>query len=146
MRMLRRISLGFVLTIGIASAALAQKVTTDYDKGTDFAQYKTFMWIKEPKTTNPLMRQRVIDDINAELTAKGLQLVTSGPVCLKRLDVGPVVGELALETGERVLPRRDLRLELLELARSRRTCLSSWLRATCSSFWLLLRLRLSLWL
>jgi hypothetical protein len=52
-------------------------VKTDYTKGTDFSQYKTFMWIKEVKTTNPLMKQRVIDDINAALTAKGLQLVTS---------------------------------------------------------------------
>jgi hypothetical protein len=60
------------------SAAFAQNVKTDYDKGTDFAQYKTFMWIKEPQTTNPLTRQRVIEDVNGALTAKGLQLVTSG--------------------------------------------------------------------
>lgn len=72
-----RILLGFALAIVIASTAFAQKVTTDYDKGANFAQYKTFMWIKEPTTTNPLVRQRVIDDINAALEAKGLQLVTS---------------------------------------------------------------------
>ena len=40
-------------------------------------RYKTFMWIKEPKTTNPLMRQRIIDDVNAALAAKGLTLVTA---------------------------------------------------------------------
>jgi hypothetical protein len=73
-----RISLGLALMMVIAPAAFAQNVKTDYDKGTDFAQYKTFMWIKEPQTTNPLMRQRVIDDLNAALTAKGLKLVTSG--------------------------------------------------------------------
>ena len=72
-----RISLGFVLTMVIASATFAQNVTTDYHKGTNFARYKTFMWIKEPKTTNPLMKQRVIDDVNSALSAKGLQLVTS---------------------------------------------------------------------
>ena len=38
---------------------------------------KTFMWIKEPKTSDPLLRQRVIDDVNAALASKGLQLVTS---------------------------------------------------------------------
>jgi hypothetical protein len=64
--------------MAIAPAAFAQNVKTDYNKGTDFAQYKTFMWIKEPQTTNPLMRQRVIDDVNAALTGKGLKLVTSG--------------------------------------------------------------------
>ena len=41
------------------------------------ASTKTFMWIKEPKTTNPLMRQRIVDDVNSALTAKGLKLVTS---------------------------------------------------------------------
>ena len=59
-----------------ATAAFAQKVSTDYNRSADFAQYKTFMWIKEPKTTDPLMRQRVIDDVNAALAAKGLRLVT----------------------------------------------------------------------
>ena len=35
------------------------------------------MWIKEPKTTDPLKRQRVIDDVNTALAAKGLKMVTS---------------------------------------------------------------------
>jgi hypothetical protein len=72
-----RIALGFALMMGMANAALAQKVTTDYNKGTDFAQYKTFMWIKEPNTPDTLVRQRVVEDINAALASKGLQLVTS---------------------------------------------------------------------
>ena len=35
------------------------------------------MWIKEPKTTDPLMRQRIIEDVNSALTAKGLHVVTA---------------------------------------------------------------------
>jgi len=73
-----RISLGLALMMMVANITFAQKVTTDYNKSADFAPYKTFMWIKEPKTTNPLLRQRVIDDVNAALAAKGLTLVTSG--------------------------------------------------------------------
>jgi hypothetical protein len=69
-----------VLTFGAvmvtATLALAQKVTTDYDKGADFTAYKTFAWIKEPKTTDPLMRQRIIEEVNGALAAKGLQLTT----------------------------------------------------------------------
>ena len=72
-----RITLGFAMAMMIASVTFAQKVTTDYKKGADFGQYKTFMWIKEPKTTDPLTRQRVIDDVNSALAAKGLKLVTS---------------------------------------------------------------------
>ena len=92
-----RISLGLVLmmTMVIASAAFAQKVTTDYNKSATFAKYKTFMWIKEPKTSNPLTRQRVIDDVNAALQARGLQLVTSNA------DLG--VAAHAATTQERTL-------------------------------------------
>jgi hypothetical protein len=73
-----RIALGFALAMVIANTTFAQKVTTDFNKDADFTQYKTYMWIKEPKTTDPLMQQRVVDDINAALAAKGLKLVTSG--------------------------------------------------------------------
>jgi hypothetical protein len=71
-----RFFLGLALMLAISTTAFAQNVKTDYDKGIDFAHYKTFTWIKEPQTTNPLTKQRVIDDVNAALTAKGLQLVT----------------------------------------------------------------------
>jgi Domain of unknown function (DUF4136) len=33
------------------------------------------MWIKQPKLSNLLMAQRVMDDVNSQLTAKGWQLV-----------------------------------------------------------------------
>ena len=83
MTRIARLSLGMALIMVIGTAAFAQNVKTDYAKGTDFAQYKTFMWIKEPQTTNPLTKQRVIDDVNAALTARGLQLVTSNAdLCL----------------------------------------------------------------
>jgi hypothetical protein len=72
-----RIGLGFGIAMLVANAALAQKVTTDYTKGTDFSRYKTFAWIKEPSATNPLTNQRIIDDVNAALTSKGLKLVTA---------------------------------------------------------------------
>ena len=71
-----RISLGVALMMVIANATFAQDVKTDYNKDVNFGAYKTFMWIKEPKTTNPLMKERVVSDINAALVARGLQLVT----------------------------------------------------------------------
>lgn len=74
---LLRVGAGFGAAMLLASGALAQKVTTDYQKDADFSRYKTFMWIMEPKTRNPLTRQRVIDDVNAALSGKGLTLVTS---------------------------------------------------------------------
>jgi len=56
----------------------AQKVTTDFDHSVNFSQYKTFMWLREPRMSDPLMKRRVIDAINKQLTAKGWQLVTEG--------------------------------------------------------------------
>jgi Domain of unknown function (DUF4136) len=71
-----RIALAGGLVLLTATLAFAQKVTTDYNKGADFSTYRTFMWIKEPKTSNPLIRQRIIDSVNAALTAKGMRLTT----------------------------------------------------------------------
>ena len=74
---LSRVSVGFGLAMLLASGAFAQKVSTDYAKDANFATYKTFMWLKDPNATDPLMKQRIIDDVNAALTAKGLKLVTA---------------------------------------------------------------------
>jgi hypothetical protein len=74
---LSRVGAGFAVAMLVASAAFAQKVTTDYTRGVDFGQYRTFMWIKEPQPSSPLVRQRIIDDVNRALAAKGMTLVTS---------------------------------------------------------------------
>jgi len=62
----------------VASLAIAQDIKTDHNHSVDFAKYKTFTWIKEPKTGNPLMKERIVDAVNRELQAKGLRLVASG--------------------------------------------------------------------
>src|SRR3954454_4535960 len=74
---LSRISAGLGMAMLLPNVALAQKGTTDYSKSADFSQYKTFMWIKEPRATNPLTSQRIVEDVNAALTSKGLTLVTA---------------------------------------------------------------------
>ena len=86
-----RIGLVFGLTTLVASGALAQKVTTDYARDVDFGRYKTFMWIKEPKVGDPLLKQRIVDDINQQLAARGYRLVTEGA------DLG-VTAHLATQT------------------------------------------------
>lgn len=74
---LSRISLSLALVMLVANTAAAQKVTIDYSKDANFSRYKTFSWIKEPQAADPLMRQRITDDINAALADRGLTLVTS---------------------------------------------------------------------
>ena len=65
------------LTLGLASAAFAQHVKTDFDHSTNFGQYKTFSWEKV-QTKNPLLVDRIKDAVNRTLTAKGLTEVPSG--------------------------------------------------------------------
>src|SRR5437764_14263942 len=59
--------------------ALAQKTNTDWDRGTDFSQFHTYAWQKSPHPARGLWDQRVIDNINKQLQAKGLQEVQSNP-------------------------------------------------------------------
>src|SRR5437660_11717375 len=60
-----------------ATASLAQQVKTDYDRGVDFSQYKTYSWEKV-QSQDPLWDGRIKEAVNAALTAKGLTPVESG--------------------------------------------------------------------
>ena len=75
---LTRITLGLAMATLVATSALAQKITTESAPKASFASYKTFMWIKEPKVSDPLLKQRIIDDVTAQLRAKGWQPVSQG--------------------------------------------------------------------
>ena len=45
-----QLSLVFALMMMIYNSTFAQRVTTDFDRSTDFTQFTTFMWMKEPST------------------------------------------------------------------------------------------------
>ncbi len=72
-----QLALVFALMMMTDNPTFAQRVKTDFDRNTDFTQFTTFMWIKEPSTTNPLTRHRIVDCINRALAVRGLTLVTS---------------------------------------------------------------------
>ena len=79
MKIVSRVLTGLALFAFVAlsaEVASAQKVTTDYDHKADFTGYKTYMWAGKPKLANPLMDDRVMEDVNNQLTAKGWKLVT----------------------------------------------------------------------
>jgi Domain of unknown function (DUF4136) len=68
--------LGSVLLLAIV--AWADKIRTDYDHSVNFAKYKTFMWIHQGEIDQPFMRERIMNSVNAELTARGLRMVSDG--------------------------------------------------------------------
>ena len=65
--------------------AWAQKVTIEFDQAIDFSKYKTFairdgqLNSRNPALNSPLVKKQIEADIQHDLTAKGLTLVTSGP-------------------------------------------------------------------
>jgi hypothetical protein len=63
--------------IVLVSVAMAQKVNTDWQHGTDFSKFKTYAWGESPHPIqDSIWNQRIIGDIDAQLAAKGMQKVT----------------------------------------------------------------------
>src|SRR5574341_1170619 len=76
---LSRIVMSFCFLLLAGGSALAQEVRVDFDKGADFSKYKTFAWAKGAPAGNPLVHQRIVAGIEAQLMAKGLRKVESNP-------------------------------------------------------------------
>ena len=60
-----------------AGKSSAQQVKTDYDRGANFGQYKTYSWA-QVKTKEALDVDRIKTAVNAALAAKGWTRVDSG--------------------------------------------------------------------
>jgi Domain of unknown function (DUF4136) len=73
----RRILSLMVIALVCATASLAQRIKTDYDRSTDFNQYKTFSW-ERVQTQDPLWVDRIKAAVNSTLAAKGWTQVESG--------------------------------------------------------------------
>ena len=69
-------------TLGMALAsatASAQKVTYDYDKGTDFTKIRTYAWTHtQEELRDELNHKRIVAAVDSQLTAKGLTRVQEG--------------------------------------------------------------------
>ncbi len=66
-----------VVVLLTATASFGQQVKTDYDRNTDFSQYKTYSWEKV-QTQDQLWVDRIEGAVNAALAAKGWTRVPSG--------------------------------------------------------------------
>ena len=60
-----------------STASFAQQVKTDYDRGVNFSQYKTYSWGKI-HTEDPLWVGRIKDAVDSALASKGWTQVQSG--------------------------------------------------------------------
>ena len=77
---MKNYTLVIALVAGLApAAAMAQKITTDWDHNANFSSYETYMWREGTPLSNPLVQQRVNSAIESELSAKGIRQVESNP-------------------------------------------------------------------
>ena len=73
-----------ILGLLAAQGARAQKITMEFDQTIDFSRYKTFairdgqLSSGNPALNSPLVKKQIEADIQNDLTAKGLTMVTSG--------------------------------------------------------------------
>ena len=67
------------LTLALAACATTPVVYTDFDPAAQFGNYRTYSWSEEkgPQAT-PLMQQRIVNAIDAQLSTKGWSRVASG--------------------------------------------------------------------
>ena len=72
-----RILTFFGTALLFAAASFGGQVQTDYDRSTDFSQYKTYSWTKV-QTKDALWVDRIKAAVNSALAAKGWTEVKSG--------------------------------------------------------------------
>ena len=73
----KRTSITLIAIAMISTTAFAQQVKTDFDRGADFAHYKTYSWEKV-QTQDQLLVSRIKQAVDTALAAKGWTLRESG--------------------------------------------------------------------
>ena len=68
-----------VLSCLACVTAVAQKTNIDWDRQENFSQFHTYAWEQSPHPAHGLWHQRIIDAVDQQLQAKGLQKVDSNP-------------------------------------------------------------------
>jgi hypothetical protein len=59
----------------VSCGTIVADVNVDWDRQADFSHFKTYAWGKGTPAKNPLMAQRIVEAIDQNLAAKGLQKV-----------------------------------------------------------------------
>ena len=69
---------GIAILMLCVTSLFAATVTVDFDKKADFSKYKSYSWAKKPSIGNPLAEERIIEILDKELQARGMQKVDEG--------------------------------------------------------------------
>jgi hypothetical protein len=70
-----RVLIVFSLILCVSPAVVAQKITSDYDKATDFSSFKTYAWGEGTSVLDAKVDQEIRISIDMDLETKGLKKV-----------------------------------------------------------------------
>ncbi|UCF67816.1 MAG: DUF4136 domain-containing protein [Acidobacteriota bacterium] len=76
---MRRHRLIILVVLLMALPCVAQSVSVDYDKDTDFSRYRSYAWKEGTPVPNPLSHQRIVNAIEYHLAMKGFEQVDQDP-------------------------------------------------------------------
>jgi hypothetical protein len=71
---MKRLSI-VLATCLVAGCASGPVVETDRDPSEDISHYRSYAWRQEPPISNPLLKQRIVSEVDSELARKGWQSV-----------------------------------------------------------------------
>ena len=74
----RLVTAGLIALL-VPAAAMAQKVSYDYDKSANFASFKTYAHKDGTKVGQPLIDERIVAAIDAQMAAKGFTKSETSP-------------------------------------------------------------------
>lgn len=72
------LAIALALTL-LGTITLAQSVTYDFDKATDFSKFKTYTWVRGTNLSDQLNHQRIVNAVDTQLAAKGLAKADTTP-------------------------------------------------------------------
>lgn len=75
---MKRQALKVIIPMLAGVFVLLASVKTDFDHSADFSHYKTYNWINPASASNDLWSERIMQDVDQQLAAKGWTKVQSG--------------------------------------------------------------------
>jgi hypothetical protein len=94
---MKRQALQVMIPLLAGVGLLLASVKTDFDHEADFSHYKTYSWINPASATNDLWSDRIMQDVDQQLAAKGWSKVQSGGDATVSA-FGPTHNEQTLDT------------------------------------------------
>jgi hypothetical protein len=70
---MRTLFTSLAVLVAMTAGALAQHVTFDFDRSVDFHRFATYAWVQGPAPADPVNHHRIVNAVDRELAAKGLQ-------------------------------------------------------------------------